>query len=212
MLFLLLLLISTHSDSIKDWILYPLREGGEGRAEGSGEEGGRRRMECMAMLGFRIWRQGFHDEDFQLCRSASLPAWELKAGRSYHAALCPVRFEIISDRLPKQLVPHFSSFYTSWSLIYKIDHSLQWSRLVSDLPKLSYEENSFQKCEAFPNPPPPVSFPFAYMAQSGQLGGSNDYCSIWTLSLACSFMDLFFIACKAIVFTWNVCLLVLSVF
>lgn len=63
---------------------------------------------------------------FLLCFSAYLSAWPLKSVRSHYEPWYPVRFEIISDRLQKQLGPHFGCFYTSWSLIYKIDHSLHW--------------------------------------------------------------------------------------
>lgn len=63
---------------------------------------------------------------FLPCCSAYLSAWPLKSVRSHYEPRCPVRFEIISDRLQKQLGPHFGCFYTSWSLIYKIDHSLHW--------------------------------------------------------------------------------------
>lgn len=128
--FLFLLLISTQSDSIKDQILYPLREGWEGRVEGRGR-GGRWRGERMARLGLRIWAAvlppwwGF---SVPLCFSPSVRAkdWEITP-RCWRL----VSLEMISDRLPKQLVPHFSRFYTSWSLIYKIDHSLQWPHVWS---------------------------------------------------------------------------------
>lgn len=63
---------------------------------------------------------------FLPCFSASLSAWPLKSVRAHYEPWYPVRFEIISDRLQKQLGPHFGCFYTSWSLIYKIDHSLHW--------------------------------------------------------------------------------------
>lgn len=63
---------------------------------------------------------------FLPCFSAYLSAWPLKSVRSHYEPWYPVRFEIISDRLQKQLGPHFGCFYTSWSLIYKIDHSLHW--------------------------------------------------------------------------------------
>lgn len=122
MLFLLLLLISTHCDSIKDGILYSLRESREGSRRREG--GGCRHWQCWALgpgcVDVLPWW------GFSLVLFSALPAQDLKAGQSHHAAGCPVTFEIISDRLPKQLVPHFSGFYTSWSLIYKIDHSLQW--------------------------------------------------------------------------------------
>lgn len=63
---------------------------------------------------------------FLPCFSAYLSAWPLKSVRSHYEPWYPVRFEIISDRLQKQLGPHFGCFYPSWSLIYKIDHSLHW--------------------------------------------------------------------------------------